>query len=76
MLDTGIRMHKNVRQQYGTVTKQKYLQLVGVTKLSPHCDSKTQQSHYCVYHSIEKNTNKSIAKLCTLLKVISQTLYY
>ena len=54
LLDTYIRMHKKVRQQYGTVTKQKYLQLVCVTELSPHCGSKTQQSHYSVYHSIEK----------------------
>ena len=53
-LDTDIRMHRNVRQQYGTVTKQKYLQLVCVTELSPHCGSKTQQSHYSVYHSIDK----------------------
>ena len=73
LLDTYIRMHKKVRQQYGTVTKQKYLQLVCVTELSPHCGSKTQQSHYSVYHSIEKNTNKSIAKLYTMLIVISQT---
>ena len=73
LLDTDIRMHKNVRQQYGTVTEQKYLQLVCVTELSPHCGSKTQQSHYSVYYLIEKNTNKSITKLYTMLKGISQT---